>query len=1130
MRRFSMAFLGITLVSLPLSMGICYGADQFQGDSAIYGAGTAYVRPNVLLIIDNSKAAANTASGSPYDPNTTYDGSNPHYIYEADQQGDFRKVVAANTTSTLEELSCSNNNDIIKTTLLQSGTYTGSGTTDYPSLTNNAECSIGNNKGATYALGNYLNYLASPPAEAEAEAMSSQVALVYESLATVLNGARYAVNFGAMVYGSSNKGGMVVSEVADLSDDTDFQAFLNKLPGSGHADAAVLLTSETARPQAEALYDAGSYFRGESLPISAQTAMTSPITDWCGKNYVILVTNGLSNKDDDTALGINVGDYDADGMEGAPYGAGTHYLDDVAKFNYEEDASNLEGTQRINTHTILAFQNEDPLVKRAADGSHGRGSFYNVFNANELAEALTKLLANIVFEADTAFVAPVVPISPENRTYSGDRIYLGFFKPISQKPWRGNLKKYGLGNQAQLLDINGAVATNSDGSFKDTAISYWSTASDGGDVEEGGVGGVLLNRNFSTTPRSIYTYRGSNADLAHSSNAFNATNISASDLGLASDSDRDSLVNYIYGYDAYDEDGDGVTMEKRSWILGDILHSKPLILNYNTYTFNAANEGNSSINKTVVFVGTNDGMLHAFRDSDGKELWAFVPPNLLPELQNLSDVTHSYFVDASPVVAVYDKDKDGNIGASEGADGDSDDGTADRVILLIGQRRGGHAYYALDVTDPATPKYLWKIDNATAGFSELGESWSTPVLGKVKDGTATKVVAFVGAGYDNENEDRRFGNTQYFTGEVSSPLSIAEGVVTSAGDATTPAVSSKGRGVLAFEVATYDGNGVPTIATSPSLVWEFTPATTNSIHLHDTYNRGLLSAGYSFPSDVAALDSDNDGYVDRLYLSDTGGRVWRISAYNYTGEYRPKVDPDINNWFGKIIFSANTGSSDIGRKNFSKLSVTRESQYSGIYFGTGDRAHPLNRAVTDRLYGLFDRGQSTSSSITETNLVDVTLDELQDSDPDNDAAILTNLASTSKYGWYIKLNENSGEKVLAPALVLHGVAYFTTYAPSTTVSADPCDVGNLGTARLYAVDYKTGSAIMNYDSTNDSDSSVLRRSDRSLILGQGIPSEVVVFRKKGQAFSKGLVRTSDGPVAQDLITKDLIHNIYWLQQ
>jgi hypothetical protein len=223
--------------------------DQYVGDSAIYSGSTEYLRPNVLLIVDNSSAAADTAAGVPYDPNnTTYSGSYSTFaIYQLRQSGDPENNPLENSTSALENLTCSNNGNIIKNTLLSAGTYTGRASSDYPSISNQGGCVT--NKAYTYALGNYLNYLSQPPPDGETQ---SQTQIVYDAINTVVSGSRFAVNFGAMVYrDEGNKGGEIITPVSDLTDDTDLQDFLNKLPGSGHADATGLLSSNTARPQAE---------------------------------------------------------------------------------------------------------------------------------------------------------------------------------------------------------------------------------------------------------------------------------------------------------------------------------------------------------------------------------------------------------------------------------------------------------------------------------------------------------------------------------------------------------------------------------------------------------------------------------------------------------------------------------------------------------------------------------------------------------------------------------------------------------------------------------------------------------------------------------------------------------------
>ncbi|MEK6900894.1 MAG: hypothetical protein AABX37_00965, partial [Nanoarchaeota archaeon] len=156
--------------------------------------------------------------------------------------------------------------------------------------------------------------------------------------------------------------------------------------------------------------------------------------------------------------------------------------------------------------------------------------------------------------------------------------------------------------------------------------------------------------------------------------------------------------------------------------------------------------------------------------------------------------------------------------------------------------------------------------------------------------------------------------------------------------------------------------------------------------------------------------------------------------------------------------------------------------------------------------------------------------------------ILSNLDTL--FGWYIKLDQDftvdgigySGEKVLAPALVFNKVAYYTTYAPSTTIPADPCDPGNLGVGSLYAVDYKTGEAVINYDTTNTSDGTntrsvssegqALLRSDRKMTLGSGIPSGIVVIiGEDGE--SKLLIGCGGALCSEETVGGGTIIPIYW---
>jgi type IV pilus assembly protein PilY1 len=328
---------------------------------------------------------------------------------------------------------------------------------------------------------------------------------------------------------------------------------------------------------------------------------------------------------------------------------------------------------------------------------------------------------------------------------------------------------------------------------------------------------------------------------------------------------------------------------------------------------------------------------------------------------------------------------------------------------------------------------------------------------------------------------------------------------------------------------------------------------------------------YSIASDMTTGDLNNDGFTDVIYVGDTGGRMWRFNV----------GANDVNSWEGNIIFDANPGyddyyttyvntsnrselkaptedASDVGRKIFYKPAVAIANGKANLWFGTGDRAHPLNHAVVDRLYKVVDNGQVTNTGINEKHLVDLTEDPLQ-SDQYNIADILSKLQNLATgpnneddyyHGWMIKMNydfENGntstvvGEKMLAAPVMFNNEAYYTTYSPLEDPSlTDPCAVGNLGSSRLYHLSAHNGEAIFNYDLTNDDDTledgsraeaadgSVLKRSDRSRTLGQGIPSGIVTLidasgRVTMMISSSNRVETYNAPDIK------LISPVYWMQ-
>jgi len=211
-------------------------------------------------------------------------------------------------------------------------------------------------------------------------------------------------------------------------------------------------------------------------------------------------------------------------------------------------------------------------------------------------------------------------------------------------------------------------------------------------------------------------------------------------------------------------------------------------------------------------------MLHAFDDVTGEELWGFVPPNLLPTLKNLDGETLEHYVDGAPKAYIGGTQK----------------------ILIFGQRRGGNRYHALDITNPDAPTLLWEVSPSTSGFGELGQTWSTPHIGKIRYGSGEKWVIFIGGGYDT-NQD----------------------------DLPTTRDDTKGRAMYVVDLFT------------GSLVWSYSFA-----------NNAEMT--YSIPSDISRVNTDDDAneFIDRLYVGDVGGRMWRFDIGN--------ADPA--NWTGKVVF------------------------------------------------------------------------------------------------------------------------------------------------------------------------------------------------------------------------------------
>ena len=715
---------------------------------------------------------------------------------------------------------------------------------------------------------------------------------------------------------------------------------------------------------------------------------------------------------------------------------GATWLDDVAHYMYTHDMVSYQtGFQNVMTYTVGfmgEFESNLYLINTSNNGngnpnlsntSHPEyGKFH--FTA-ESPEELTDVLleaVNAILSRNMTLIAPVVPVT---KTMSSNNIYMAFFKPKESNFWEGNIVKLKINADLEIVDANNNPATWPNGAIRQDAVPLWSTK-DWGDTST--TKGILYSA------RNIYTYLGGSTSLASNDlSQFTVENsgLSATVLGNPTHSTAD-IIDYIRGKDLFDEDADGEVFENREVITGDVLHSQPLVVQY-VYP-----EGNAG---SMVFFGSNDGMLHAVLDSEnsdiddpdeeiqyGTELWAFISPDHLPRLKDILEGTgHQYFVDSSPKVFRKDVNHNGILDAD------------DRIIIVCGQRKGGSSYFALDVTDYRDPVFLWRLSpgdsfNPNVVIPELGQSWSEPQFGFVKtsdtdtDGTP---VFFIGGGYQSDN--------------------------------------TAGMTVLAIDVF------------SGAVVRQF---------LNDDVD--ITAMNFSFTSPVSAIDEDNNGFIDKLYIGDLGGQIWRIGQFEFDPAGTPLVFPDsdenINNWEAHVIFIAPTFTMDSvthARKFHYPPSVTLEKGYDLVFMGTGDIEKACRPdTAPDRIYCIKD--VHSAVTLTETELVDVT--NATDAVPDLNLAGDVDGNNMTDMGWYIRLVDSSGagigEKVLSKGTVFYKTYYLTTFTPGT----DPCVPG--GEATIFALNYKTGAAVLSFGGSD-----VVRHR----LIGGGIPSSPVpIITSKGQ--------------------------------
>ncbi|MDP9200216.1 MAG: PilC/PilY family type IV pilus protein, partial [Pseudomonadota bacterium] len=300
----------------------------------------------------------------------------------------------------------------------------------------------------------------------------------------------------------------------------------------------------------------------------------------------------------------------------------------------------------------------------------------------------------------------------------------------------------------------------------------------------------------------------------------------------------------------------------------------------------------------LVFAATHDGLLHAFDAVSGVERWAWMPAVLLPRLpelmRNEPTTVRSHGIDGPLVLHRHDPDGDGRIDTSAG----------EHLWLLFGLGRGGNRYYAIDVSRADAPRLMWSL--ALPGNAEL-ESRAEPVITRIHvDGVAQNAgrwVALLAGGYD-----RRYDGANPADTDANDALHMVD-------------------------------------AETGNLLWSAGSAPASA----------LAIAGFdaSQPSAPRALDLDGNGLLDRAYLVDVAGGLWR---FDFASGRAPAELAQ-----ARRLAQLGTGPQRFHATPDVSLVRSADGARLAISVGSGWLARPLDGSIVDRIYTIFDRETAADS-------------------------------------------------------------------------------------------------------------------------------------------------------------------------